>query len=348
MKIDDDDLQDRSDVPWLREMVEENLIGLFSEDREDVARCSREIMLRAPSDPSVLEELIEALRTSIQCQNDDTQASAWITLILGEIGDPSAFPVLFLGLGSEDEVIQEAARDSLLKMGGPAVEALLEEMEEEPGPEFTDAGYRLLGFVGSLKDPTLRERAMDFLADRVEGEIAKPPGACRIESLFQASALLGDLRMVKIMEKILREKFKGKNAAIQDSWQMLLENSSGEPLVYETPPWVEEHRWLFEEDLESARVKRLGGPREEPEGDEPDLEPEEGEDRQLASLYWGLSSTLERRGRKPLDARRFIEDPRERDEEPEPTSEDDPEGEEDLDRESCQEDPSEDDGEEKS
>jgi len=307
----EEDRGEDEEIPWLREMVEDDLLGLFSDTSEEVARTARILVARAADDSTVTERLIEALRTSIERQNDDTQASIWMALLLGEIRDISALPVLFLGLGGDDEALQEASGDALLKIGARAIEALMDEFDEEPGLELTEAAYRLLGSVGSLKDPALRERTMDFLAERVDREAAKPPGERCIESLFQASALLGDRRTLAAMDRILRERFGGNNPAIRDSREMLLENAEGVPLVCDRPPWVAAYRWLFEEDPQASRVKgRLGGEKTTP----PEENPEES---RLSNLYWGLSTTLDRSGKEPLDARRFIGNPGEEEEEEE-------------------------------
>ena len=114
---------------------------------------------------------------------------------------------------------------------------------------------------------------------------------------------------------------------------MLAENASGEPMVYDSPPWIEEHRWLFEENLEASRVSRKpGAGREEAESEGPEDEallgedgflgeetllqeeeesdeaPDEGE-KNLSRFYWGLSATLDRTRGRSLDARRFLTRP---------------------------------------
>ena len=282
------------DLPWLREMVEDELLGLFSDDAGEVKRTTRLLARRAADDATITDELIEALRTSIERGNDDTEASVWMALLLGEIADLQALPVLFLGLGCGDEAIQEAAGDALLKIGPPAVAALLEEFDEEPSAEFADAGYRLLGAVGSFEDAELREKVMDFLLEQVPREAVKPPRDRRIESLFQASALLGDRRMLEPMTRLLQEVFRGRNAAILDAREMLQENEKGAPVVSDPLPWVESHRWLFEEDLESARVKRESNdePPNSAAGDsEEDPSGEEDENRRSGPLgyYRGLN-----------------------------------------------------------
>jgi hypothetical protein len=299
---------------WLRESVDDRILGLFSDEAEDVRKAARRILAVTPDDPSVVEELTGALRTAIVEGNDDTQGSLWVALLLGEIGDRSTLPVLILGLSSEDETLQEACRDGILRMGAPGVDALIEELEGDPGPELLDAGYRLLGYAGSLGDPGVRERAMDFLSECVEREAAKPAGECKIESLFQAGALLGDRRMLEAMDRILRIRFKGMNAAIQDSREMLSENKTGEPLVFDSPPWIEEHRWLFEEDLDRARVK--GRREDEAEEGEPEADGEKSrreedvEERSLSSLYWGLGGTSAGEEEEDrIDARRFLDQP---------------------------------------
>ncbi len=319
MEKDHDDTGEAgAEVPWLREMVDDDFLGLFSELSDEVARTTRQLALRAADDPSVPERLIEALRTSIQEQNDDTQASVWMALLLGEIRDPLGMEVLILGLGGDDETIQEAAGDALLKMGPPAIDALIDELWDDPSPQLAEAGYRLLGNTGSLNDEGLLERARNFLADQVDREAAKPQEERRLESLFQASALLGDRRMLEVMDRILRERFGGTNAGIFDSREMLRENATGSPVVHDALPWVEAHRWLFDEDPEASRVKGRKRPDEDEEdspGDEGEAEEDAAEsgegsvESRLASLYWGLSATVEREGKKPLDARRFLENP---------------------------------------
>src|SRR5262245_2170637 len=305
--MDPEEIEDRgSDVPWLREMVDDDFLGLFSDLTEEVSRTTLLLAERAAGDPSVSERLIEALRTSILEHNDDTQASVWMALLLGEINEPAGTEVLIQGLGGDDETLQEAAGDALLKMGPPAIDALMDELEDDPGTQLAEAGYRLLGNVGSLSDQGLLERARNFLADQVEREVAKPAEERRLESLFQASALLGDRRMLEVMDRVQRENFGGHNASIRDSREMLSENTTGTPLVHDKLPWVEAHRWLFEEDPESSRVKG----RKRPDGESGEESPtEESGESQLASYYWGLSATANREGKQPLDARRFIGHP---------------------------------------
>ena len=315
--------ESQEDTPWLREMVDDDLLGLFSSEPEEVARCARQAVLRSAEDPGLLERLAEALRTSVEQKNDDTQGSNWIAIVLGQIGDPAALPALFLALGGEDEPLQEAARDAILLMGSPAIDALMDELEEDPGPEMVDAAYRLLGCVGSLEDRPLLDRTRDFLLDRVEREAARPPEECRIESLFQAAALLGDRRMLAPMDRVLREKFGGKNAAIRDSREMLQENTAGEPFILDKT-WVEEHRWLFEVDPESLRADRAGEP--DPEAEEAGSEAsEDPEDPRLAQFYWGLGAT----GGKRLDARKFIDHPEGEEDSPTENDEEDSSEEED-------------------
>lgn len=263
MEFDEERWSGQSDIPWLRETADEELLGLFSETNEEVARTTHHLVARAQADDSILEKLVETLRISIVHQSDDSNASVWIALLLGEIRDPAALPVLLLGLGATDETVQEASADAILKMGPPAIEALMEQYEDEPSPEFAETGYRIMGVTGSFEDEQIRERVMDFLAGHVQREVARPDGECRIEALFQASALLGDRRMIEFMDRVQRERFKGRNSTIRDSREMLEENKEGRPLVHNPRPWIEAHRWLFDEDPESFRVARPGPNRHE-------------------------------------------------------------------------------------
>ena len=323
-----DDTSD--ELPWLREMVEEDLLGLFGESRREVARTARTLMVRAEGDPTVAEALVEAAQTAVLRGNDDTQASSWMLLILAELRDPIALPVLFAALGSDDEMLQEIAVDAVLHFGAAAVEPLLERMEQSTTEEgesalFSESAYRVLSQVGSFEDPPLRERVMDFLLDRVEWESSRPAGACRVEALFQASAVLGDRRMLAPMDRVLKLRFRGRNAAIADALEMLRDNTDGAPVVHDPPPWIEAHRWLFDADLEGARVKRPGaraGGSEASEGDAGDSsddEAEDGETRRTAGYLWGLNAVAKARSEEDdddddareesIDARRFIEKP---------------------------------------
>ncbi len=298
-------------VPWLRDMVDDELLGLFSENSRQVARTARSLVAMGAEDPAIVGKLIDALETSLLHGNDETQATVFISLILGEIRSRDAVPVLLRALGSEDETLQQSAEDALLRIGAPSIDRLMDAYDEEPSAQFTEAGYRLLGNVGSLHDEDLLQRTRDFLFERAQAEEANPHSEHAIERLFQASAFLGDRRMMAVMDRVLRSRFRGMNAAIQDSRDMLSENTQGLPLVHDKPPWIEPHRWLFEEDLESARVNRKvgGGRKKEDTAGEEEETTLETEDGRLSSLYWGLNATLERGGRDPLDARRFIERP---------------------------------------
>ncbi len=310
MDRDDRERDDDEDVPWLRDMVDDEMLGLFSEGSHHVARTARTLVALSADDPVIADKLIDALETSLEHGNDDTQATVYISLILGEIRSRDAVPILLRALGGEDETVQQAAEDALLKIGAPSIYPLMDGYEEEPNAQFTEAGYRLLGNVGGLNDEDLLQRARDFLLERVQTEEVTPRSEHAIERLFHASALLGDRRMMPIMDRVLRTRFRGLNAAIQDSRDMLSENAQGIPIVHDKLPWVEPHRWLFDEDLESARVKRR--PRTD-EGEDSSDEEEESrratEDGQLSSLYWGLSATVKGGADDSLDARQYIDRP---------------------------------------
>src|SRR5262245_52063586 len=98
---DDDD-----DVPWLREMVDEDLLVLFRTDPEALELAVPHLIEVARQDADLEGRLIDLLDQAIAHQNDDSQASLCAAIILGEVPSTRAIPVLARGLSSDaDEVL---------------------------------------------------------------------------------------------------------------------------------------------------------------------------------------------------------------------------------------------------
>ncbi|MGQ9591678.1 MAG: HEAT repeat domain-containing protein [Planctomycetota bacterium] len=280
------------DVPWLRDMVEGELLDLFSEDESAARAAVRRLVREAREDDRLEAQLIELVETSLELHNDDTSATVCAVLVLGEIRSEGAVDVLLRGLAAEDEEeIQEAAGIALLRIGAPAVRALIERLEDEGSPGLRLPGYELLGSVGVLEDAALTRAARDCLESRLEIERRRPSTRGALESLFLAVAHLGDRRQIENLRRINAEDYRGRNPALTDALEMLEENTSGEAIRPSSPPWEERYGWLFEDERERARVQRPGAPRAAPaaESEEAGDEAEEKARRDLEVLYWGLN-----------------------------------------------------------
>jgi len=157
------------DVPLLRDHVDDpDLRGLFEDDSSDVQIAVRELLGQARADDSMADRLIEALETSVEECVDDTDASAWIAVVLGEIGSVEAILVLLRCLvDDDDEILQDAAYVAILRIGPHALRALMEWLDEEPGQSLRQQGYRLLGDSAILEDADLVEEAREFVRGMV-------------------------------------------------------------------------------------------------------------------------------------------------------------------------------------
>jgi hypothetical protein len=290
------------DTPWLRDMVDEDLLVLFSEDRRALKRAVRGFIARAPEDPDLEARLVDLVETSVEHRNDDSSASVCAAIILGEVGSTRALGVLLRALALEsDEEFLEAAQTALLRMGAPAIDAVLLWIDEADDPAFTAPAYELLGMTGSIEDAELGRRVRGFLEERVEVERRKPPPASAIGHVFRASARLGDRRQIDVMKRVLREDYGGRNPEIQDALEMLEENAAGVPIAGEIPPWEERFGWLLGDEREEARVERgrggLGGAGgdadDRSEGDE-DSEEDAWRRHAMSMLLRGLNVDDER------------------------------------------------------
>lgn len=298
---------DDEEQPWLREMVDDDLLDLFSDDERVVRRKVRSVIEESEDDPSLEGRLIDLLDAALELGNDDTQASLWATVILGELRSVRALGALLRSLASdEDEALQDAAHVAILRIGAPAVEGLMEAIESEEDPRLNLPGYELLGAIGFLADEALRSRALGFLESRIEAERAHPAGKGSLESVCMALAYLGDRSQIAALRRVLVEDFHGRSAGIREAIEILEENATGEPIQREANPWEERYGWLFEDEGPRHRRRRGGSATDPAEG--------EGEDREshLSRLYWGLSATASS-GEEPdedLDARRFLKKPK--------------------------------------
>ena len=232
------------DSPWLREMVDADLLALFSDDDEEIARAVRHFIALAQERGTVEDQLIDLVDTSLEHRNDDSSASMWAIVVLGEIGSVRSIPVLRHALLA-DEVLQDAAQIALLRIGSPALEAIMDAVDEEENPRLNRAAYPLLGMIGVLEDDMMNERVASFLQARlpVERRMAREDSA--LEELFQAIARIGDRRQLEAMKEILREEFSENNPLLQDAIELLEENVAGVAIGASTPPWEERYGWIL-------------------------------------------------------------------------------------------------------
>jgi HEAT repeat protein len=323
----------------LRDEVDDPAIqALFEEGSGEFQVAVRYLIEKASSDDGVANLLIETLEASVEEFVDDTDASAWIAIILGEARAFTAIGALLRTFAiDDDETLQEAAALALLRIGPPALDALMEWLDEDPGRELRRAGYQLLGDAG-IVDRELAEEEQDFgeqdprniagdgsfvahvrefLRQRIARERYFDATESSLEEAAAAVARLGDRESLAPLRDILKRDFRGMQPVIQDAIEQLEENTDGVPFVPTQPPWVDRYGWLFDDNPEQARVSRPPPTASlRVEGNDPDDSREvqvDGldEETKLSCLYWGLGSTASGPdGENELDARRFVADPR--------------------------------------
>ncbi len=240
-------------------MVDEDLLALFSEDDEEIARAVRHFVALAAQDSRAEEQLIDLLDLSLEHQNDDSSASVWTAVILGELRSRVAIPLLLRALLVEnDEQLQDAAEVALLRIGEPAVEALMTAVEEEGHPHLNRRVYGALGSIGVLDDEFVRDRVMEFLASRVSAERREAPEERGLVDLCGAIARVGDRRQIPVLKELYGAEFASNHPAVLDAIELLEENEAGVAIRATIPPWEERYGWIFagEDDDAPARVSR--------------------------------------------------------------------------------------------
>lgn len=257
MSLEDDDVEQL----WLREQIEdEEILELFSDDPEGLKAAVRNLVHRARDDAAMESRLIDTLETAVEEGNDDSQASVWIAVVLGEARSQRALGLLIRCLGNDDdEVLQDAAGVALLRVGTPAVRLVMEAVEEEMGRQFNRMAYRFLGDTGVVEDEALHRWLREFLEERLEEERRTPPDESALEELAAAGGRLGHRNLLGSLKEVLARRYRGCNAVLEDAISMLEENEAEVPFVPTIPPWEERYGWLFEGDVGPSRLERLRG-----------------------------------------------------------------------------------------
>jgi HEAT repeat protein len=252
-------LPEDEEVLWLRERLEdEELEGLFSESPEHVRRTVRRLIERAREDVDVEARLIDALEVSLDDSCDDTQASVWMAIILGEAGSRRAIGLLSRGLSQDDdELLQDACRVALLRVGTPAVAHLVDALEEDDVGEIFQAGaFEVFESVGWIGEPALLQRVIDFLVERFAVESKRRGSERSLERIASTAARLGCRSILQPLRRLLGSRFHGHQPILEDAIALLEENSEGVPILSTIPPWEERYGWLFVDDTDRARVHR--------------------------------------------------------------------------------------------
>ncbi|HAK95741.1 MAG TPA: hypothetical protein DCM87_12280 [Planctomycetes bacterium] len=231
-----------NDDRWLREIADDDEVSLlFTAAGDDLLRAIEVCIELAGRRSAVERRLIELLELAVDEGLDDSSGAVWIALVLGEIQSRPAVPVLVRALAASDETLAEAGIDAIKRIGEPAFDALMQALDGAEEPEFEHAAYQAIEGVATWEHPYMLDEVRDFLLDRVRQPAI---GARSIEDAALVLARLGDRRALPVLKKILGNRFKGLNPALQDAIEMLQENNDGVPLASAAIPWQERVRWL--------------------------------------------------------------------------------------------------------
>ncbi len=253
-------------TPWLREEADDRLQGLFAENLDTVHKAVRDLVERCLLDPEIEELLIETLQAAISQGNDETQASVWMTVVLGELESREAVPVLVQALSFHDEMVSMAAVHSLRRIGLPAFEALLEILDGEGlnGDTFT-------AMAGVLRGVTLHDYPQ--ILEQVESALLRyvihPPqgrdGYRCMETAALTLARMGVARARQPIERVLKDRYDSVHAYLQEALDILEEHPQGIPCD-RNDSWDGEFRWAAGDQLPGGELENLGKPAKPFEG----------------------------------------------------------------------------------
>ncbi|MGE3166947.1 MAG: hypothetical protein AB7O52_18740 [Planctomycetota bacterium] len=220
---------------WLRDEADERLEGLFSDDPDEVHVSIRDLLESAEDDPEIEDLLAETLRSSLDKEHDDTQASVWIVLILGQIGTELSLPVLLAALSSSDEALAATAVRSLQLLGREALEAALERLEEDEDvePSHFAAVCEVLEGVQLHDLPDVRARIEDCLIEHLRKSAATEAALLgnRLRTTETAALTLAHLGVAGARADVERvvAKTGGTNAFLLDAVEIMNEQPGGIP-----------------------------------------------------------------------------------------------------------------------
>lgn len=226
-------------IRWLKDEVDERLEGLFSDEPDDVRGTIRELVDQAQTDPEIEELLADTLQSALDQGNDDTMGSAWIGLILGEIGSEEGIAPLLGSISSDDEVLAANAIRALQRIGRPALEAILDRMEEDEEIDAAAfaAGAEVLEGVRLHDLPDLSQRIEDVFLEHLQHirQILTPDitlsghALRRLETASLTLARLGVAAAHDDIKHFAEEHCDGMNSFLQEALEILEEQPAGIP-----------------------------------------------------------------------------------------------------------------------
>lgn len=244
---------------WLRDDADERLQGLFSEDPHEVHEAIRDLIELATSDSEIEELVVDTLQSSLDEENDDTQASLWLALILGEVGVESGLPVLLAALSSADESLAETAVTALRQLGRMAFEAGLARIEEDDdvAPAHFAALCEVLEGVQLHDDlPDIRARIEECLIEHLRRTIVvddEPLVGNRLRTVETACLTLAHLGVGRARGEVDRISALtgGTNSFVLEAIEIMDEQPRGIPLRGGAN-WEQEFDRVTEGDWESG------------------------------------------------------------------------------------------------
>lgn len=243
---------------WLRDSADERLQGLFSDDSEEVRVTVRDLIAEAFADPEVEELLVDTLEASLRDGNDDTSASAWMAVILGETRCVQAIGALVEAISGEDEMLAAAASRALRRIGQPAFAVLLDMLEGD------DLGSGLYVAVAECLEGLRlhdlgdeRERAIALLTQRVLTPAEGREGLVRIEAAALALARLGEQDARTAIELAAERLGRTSSSFLHEALEILDAQPQGIPCA-SADPWDDEFRWALGPDLPGGELARPG------------------------------------------------------------------------------------------
>lgn len=229
--------------------ADERLQGLFDDDPAVQHRTVWELIERVPTEPDLEEALLETLELSFSEWTDDTQATLWIAVILGELRTERAVPLLARGLGSDDEPVVAAVVRALRRIGAPAYDYLLEQLDDDAFAiePWRAAVTALEGVRGEAAPPGLRETVEERLITLLHRPVDDRESVYRAEQAALSLARIGVPRAKEPIERLHNEVLGRANSFLQEALDILAEHPEGTPLSSDLE-WTDEFRWVADAD----------------------------------------------------------------------------------------------------
>lgn len=229
---------------WLRETVDERLLGLFSEQPELIQKTVGNLVHECLVDPEIEEMISDTLAASIESGNDETTGTVWLAVILGEVRSQDAVGSLVQALTVDDEMLQAAAARSLRRIGARAFEMLLDVIaDDEVDPDMFVVSASCLRGLTLYNLPELQDRAESLLRQYLVHVDGSRDGLRRAEAAALALARLGVADARELVEHALKTAGGNANGFLEDALEMMDEHPDGIPVS--DREWDDEFRWAL-------------------------------------------------------------------------------------------------------